>query len=106
MLLLDQNGTLVYFNEPAEAIFGTRFDADFRDSTEALTPAEAAEAMRRYDAIIPTLGDGFSAAAFAGNGLRTRLLANFGAGYNHIDLDAARAAGVENGLTQKLAHSG
>lgn len=27
MLLLDQNGTLVYFNEPAEAIFGTRFDA-------------------------------------------------------------------------------
>ncbi|WP_299360276.1 D-glycerate dehydrogenase [uncultured Paracoccus sp.] len=78
----------------AEAALGTRFDADFRDSTEALTPAEAADAMRGYDAIIPTLGDGFSAAAFAGNGLRTRLLANFGAGYNHIDLDAARAAGV------------
>jgi PAS domain-containing protein len=27
MLLLDRNGTLVYFNEPAEVVFGTRFDA-------------------------------------------------------------------------------
>jgi len=27
MLLLDQNGTLVYYNEPAESVFGTRFDA-------------------------------------------------------------------------------
>ena len=27
MLLLDRDGTLVYFNEPAEVVFGTRFDA-------------------------------------------------------------------------------
>lgn len=27
MLLLDRDGTLIYFNEPAEAVFGTRFDA-------------------------------------------------------------------------------
>ena len=27
MLLLDRDGTLVYFNEPAEVIFGTRYDA-------------------------------------------------------------------------------
>lgn len=27
MLLLDHEGTLIYFNEPAEAVFGTRFDA-------------------------------------------------------------------------------
>jgi PAS domain-containing protein len=26
MLLLDREGTLIYFNEPAEAIFGTRFE--------------------------------------------------------------------------------
>lgn len=26
MLVLDRRGTLVYFNEPAEAVFGTRFD--------------------------------------------------------------------------------
>lgn len=69
-----------------------RFDATFRDNTP-LTEAEAATAMRDYDAIIPTLGDAFTAAAFAG-APRCRVLANFGAGYNHIDVAAAGAAGV------------
>ena len=69
-----------------------RFDATFRDNTP-LAEAEAAQALRDYDAIIPTLGDAFSAATFAGP-LRCRILANFGAGYNHIDIAAASAAGV------------
>ncbi|MFN4102354.1 MAG: 2-hydroxyacid dehydrogenase, partial [Pararhodobacter sp.] len=54
---------------------------------------QAAQAMRDYDAIMPTLGDAFTAASFAGS-LRCKLLANFGAGYNHIDIAAAEAAGV------------
>ena len=58
-----------------------------------MTQDEAAQALAEYDAILPTLGDRFSAAAFAGP-VRARLLANFGVGYNHIDVDAARAAGV------------
>lgn len=68
-----------------------RFDTVFGDAP--LTPQQAAQALRDYDAIIPTLGDGFSASAFDGD-LRCRLLANFGAGFNHIDIDAAKAAGV------------
>ncbi|AXC48751.1 D-glycerate dehydrogenase [Paracoccus suum] len=78
----------------AEAAIGAVFEAIFRDETVPLTEAEAAEALRSHDAIIPTLGDAFTAAAFAGGGLQTRVLANFGAGYNHIDTDAARAADV------------
>lgn len=78
----------------AEAAIGGAFDATFRDATVPLTEPEAAAALRGFDAIMPTLGDGFTAAAFAGGPLRTRVLGNFGAGYNHIDLDAARAAGV------------
>jgi lactate dehydrogenase-like 2-hydroxyacid dehydrogenase len=40
-------------------------------------------------------GDAFRGAAFAEvPAPRCRLLANFGVGYNHIDVDAARAAGV------------
>lgn len=69
-----------------------RFDADFRDNTP-LSEADAAEALRAYDAIIPTLGDGFTAKAFIDRP-RCRILANFGAGYNHIAIDAAKAAGV------------
>ena len=52
-------------------------------------------ALRDYDAVLPTLGDRFSKAVFADvPNARCRLLANFGVGYNHIDVAAARAAGM------------
>lgn len=76
-----------------EAALTARYDAEIRDSTAALTEAEASAALAGFDAIIPTLGDRFTAAAFAGP-MRARIVANFGAGVNHIDLDAAKAAGV------------
>lgn len=70
-----------------------RFQADFRDNTP-LTEAEAGQALRDYDAIMPTLGDAFNAGAFSGGDLRCKVLGNFGAGFNHIDINAAREAGV------------
>lgn len=80
--------------EAAESAITAAFDATFRASAAPLTEAEAASALARYDAIMPTLGDGFTAAAFAAGPPRTCVLANFGAGYNHIDVTAAVAAGV------------
>jgi lactate dehydrogenase-like 2-hydroxyacid dehydrogenase len=70
------------------------FDVTLRAEAAPLTPAEARAALAGYDAILPTLGDGFSAEAFAGPPPRCRILANFGVGYNHIDVAAARARGV------------
>ncbi len=70
-----------------------RYDVTVRDTAEGLTVAEAAQALASYDAILPTLGDQFVKDAFAGN-VRCGVLANFGVGYNHIDVDAAKAAGV------------
>lgn len=78
----------------AEAAISARFATEFRDSNLPLDAAEAAAALAEYDAIMPTLGDAFSARVFAGGPPRAKLLANFGAGFNHIDLDAAKAAGV------------
>ncbi|MGJ8610088.1 MAG: 2-hydroxyacid dehydrogenase [Octadecabacter sp.] len=59
----------------------------------ALTVDDAATALANYDAILPTLGDAFPAAAFAGE-FRCQMIANFGVGYNHIDADAAAKADV------------
>lgn len=70
-----------------------RFEVDLRDSIDGMRPDEAAAALAAYDVILPTLGDQFNAEAFAGN-IRCKLLANFGVGFNHIDVAAARAAGV------------
>ncbi|WP_312528244.1 D-glycerate dehydrogenase [Paracoccus sp. (in: a-proteobacteria)] len=79
----------------AEAALAARFDADFQDVTEGLTPDQARQALESYDLILPTLGDRFTADAFASaNPVRCKLIANFGAGYNHIDVAAAAAHGV------------
>jgi lactate dehydrogenase-like 2-hydroxyacid dehydrogenase len=73
-----------------------RFDVTLRESAVALTEDEAAEALVEYDAVMPTLGDAFNAAAFqaAAGRIRCGVLANFGVGYNHIDAVAAKAHGV------------
>ena len=71
-----------------------RYDVTVRDTAVGLTMAEAAEALQTYDAILPTLGDQFTEEAFVGD-LRCGVLANFGVGYNHIDVAAAARAGVQ-----------
>ena len=72
-----------------------QFDVTRRDDVTPLTPAAAQRALAEYDAILPTLGDPFDAAAFAGaQPPRCKILANFGVGYNHIDVAAASAHGV------------
>jgi lactate dehydrogenase-like 2-hydroxyacid dehydrogenase len=52
------------------------------------------KALQEYDAICPCVADRVSADIFTGEKPRTRLLANYGVGYNHIDLAAAKAHGI------------
>ena len=71
------------------------FTVTARDSTTPMTGDELRASLRDFDLVLPTLGDLYSAAVFADvPGPRARLLANFGVGTNHIDVAAARAAGV------------
>ncbi|GIT91057.1 D-glycerate dehydrogenase [Jannaschia pagri] len=70
-----------------------RFDVTCRDTTQPMDLAECRAALADYDVILPTLGDAFTSEAFTGP-IRAKGLANFGVGYNHIAVDAARAAGL------------
>lgn len=71
------------------------FELTVRTSTAPMTTVEMTAALAEHDIILPTLGDRFSAEIFAAVPTpRTRLLANFGVGYNHIDVPAARATGI------------
>ena len=73
----------------------TRWDVTARPVTTPLTGDELRASLRDFDAVLPTLGDLYSAQVFADvPAPRARLLANFGVGHNHIDTAAARAAGV------------
>ncbi len=71
------------------------FDVTLRDSIEPLSPDETRAALTDYDAVLPTLGDAFPDEIFAAIGRpRATILANFGVGYNHIDVESARLHGV------------
>ena len=78
------------------AAASARFEVTLRDDPAPMDSAACAAALRDYPLILPTLGDAFGAAAFsaAAGAIRTELLANFGVGYNHIDVEAARAHGI------------
>lgn len=59
-----------------------------------LAPGELAAALRDFDVIVPTITDRLDSALLGEQSVRTRMIANFGAGIEHIDLHAARAAGI------------
>ncbi|MCP5038539.1 MAG: D-glycerate dehydrogenase [Rhodobacteraceae bacterium] len=70
------------------------FDVDVRSSTLPMTGDEMQAALQGYDAVLPTLGDNFSADILGTKPVRCRLLANFGVGYNHIDVAVAHGLGI------------
>jgi len=71
------------------------FEVTLRPTTQPMSEDEAATALAAYDAVLPTLGDRFSAVAIGRvTTPRCKILANFGVGYNHIDVGAAVAKGI------------
>lgn len=70
------------------------FDVKLRESDTPMTRSELAEAMKEADVLVPTLSDRIDANMIAGAGDRLRLIANYGAGVDHIDVASARQRGV------------
>ena len=73
-----------------EALFAT---TNNRGDT-AMTRDQLTAAMQDCDVLVPTVTDDIDAALIASAGPRLKLIANYGAGVNHIDLKAARARGI------------
>ncbi|HVZ29744.1 MAG TPA: D-glycerate dehydrogenase [Asticcacaulis sp.] len=79
--------------EAAEQWISERFDVTI-NREKPLTRDELKAAMRDYDGICPTVVDKFDAEVLAMPGARVKVIANFGVGFEHIDLNAAKAAGI------------
>ncbi|MGJ4859307.1 2-hydroxyacid dehydrogenase [Labrys sp. La1] len=77
-----------------ERILADRFDTTFNRDDTPLSPSQLSDALGQFDAVLPTVSDRLPASVFPEVDVRTRLLANFGVGFSHIDIDAARARGV------------
>ena len=70
------------------------FDTANNRGDTPMTRAQLAAAMADCDVLVPTVTDEIDAALIEGAGERLRLIANYGAGVNHIALKAARARGI------------
>jgi len=73
-----------------EARMAELFDARFSADDHPPSRAELAAAMRDCDVLVPTVTDRIDAGLIEQAGERLGLIANFGAGIEHIDLHAAR----------------
>ena len=80
--------------DAVEARLSALFDAALNPSNAPLSRRQLAELARGVDVLAPTLGDDLDAAFFEQAGDRLKLVANFGAGTDHIDVVAANRRGV------------
>lgn len=77
-----------------EAALAARFDTRLNPDDEPLTQEELHASLREADALLCTVTDRIDAAVIGSGPIRCRLLANFGVGFNHIDVASARGAGM------------
>jgi len=70
------------------------FDVTLNLSDVPFDREQLAAAMADCDVLVPTVTDEIDAGLIAAAGERLKLLANFGTGVDHIDLEAARARGL------------
>jgi glyoxylate reductase len=80
--------------DEVEARMRELFDAELNPDDVPMGPDALADAVARADVLSPTVTDRIDAALLAHAGPNLKLIANFGAGVDHIDVEAAMARGV------------
>ena len=80
--------------EVVETRLSELFDVRLRADDTPMTRAELAEAVQSADVLVPTLTDVIDAPLLARAGDRLKLIANYGAGVDHIDVATARQRGI------------
>ncbi|HYN98560.1 MAG TPA: NAD(P)-dependent oxidoreductase, partial [Actinomycetota bacterium] len=80
--------------KPVEDELVRLFDARLNSADKALSAGELREAVAWADGLLPTVTDRVTAEVLSADPRRTRIIANFGVGYNNIDVEAAKANGI------------
>ena len=78
-----------------EKQLGSEYDLHFNEADTPLSVGELRQALLDFDAICPTVTDKLDRSVFEDiDTPRCKILANFGVGYSHIDVDAAKSLGI------------
>jgi glyoxylate reductase len=70
------------------------FDVKLRDDDTPMTSADLVAAMQICDVLVPTVTDDINAKVIGQAGDRLKLIASYGAGVDHIDVQTARQRGI------------
>ncbi len=93
---MDKPKVIVTRKWPAEveAKLTALYDVRLNDSDVPMTADQLKEALQTADALLPTVTDPITADILSVAGKRTKIIGNFGVGYNNIDISAAKAQGL------------
>ncbi len=80
--------------EVVEERLAASYDVTLNAVDVPLTAAELADAMGRFDAIVPTVSDTIGSEILRVPNRQVAMLANVGVGFSNIDIDTARELGV------------
>ncbi len=80
--------------QQVEDILSAEFDATLNHDDVPMTVEQLHEALRTADAVCPTVSDKIDAEVLGCDNKKATLLASYGVGFNHIDLDAAQTANL------------
>ena len=80
--------------EPVEKRLSVLFDVQLRTDDVAMTQEELVAAMKTADVLVPTITDTINAGLIGQAGPQLKLIANYGAGVENIDVATARERGV------------
>ena len=80
--------------EQIEARMMELFDTQLRDDDEAMTKADLIAAVKSADVVVSTVTDRIDSGILAQSNPKLRLIANYGAGVDNIDLQTARQRGI------------
>jgi len=82
------------WHEAVEKVLLEKFDTQLNEDDHSMSVAELQDALRNADAVLPTVCDKVTAEVLGADNVRAKILGSNGVGFNHIDLDAAKAAGL------------
>lgn len=77
-----------------EAQLQSLYNVTLNVDDRPLSPDELKTALQNYDAVCPTVSDTLSAEVLNVGNKRCKILGNFGVGFNHIDIGAAKQQGL------------
>lgn len=80
--------------ESVEAELKKLYDVQLNEDDKPTTSEQLKDALRNYDAVLPTVTDPINADVLSATPLRCKILGNFGVGFNHIDVNAAKQRGL------------